>query len=110
MICSNIIMQGDEFFLPIKIKIDGENIDLNKINTIQFMIGDLVKYYKNDNSGEITYNQETNEFYFPLSQEETFNMSGSQEAQIRIKYESGEIQGANIGVINILYSKTKETI
>lgn len=110
MICSNIIMQGDQYVIPIKIKYNGNYIDVSNVTTIQIMIGELVKYYKQDGSGEISYNNETNEFYFPLTQEETFNMSGPQDAQIRIKFENEEIRGTSIGIISLTYSKIKEQI
>ncbi len=110
MICSKIIMQGDQYIIPITIKYNGDYIDITNVKAIQIMIGELVKYYKNDGVGEISYNNETKEFYFPLTQEETFNMSGSQDCQVRIKFENDEIRGTSIGAISLTYSKTKEQI
>lgn len=110
MICPKIIMQGDQYLLPVTIKYNGDNIDISKVSIIQLMIGNLIKYYKSDGIGEITYNEDKKEFYFPLSQEETFAMEGPQEAEIRIKFENEEIRGNNIGVISLGYSKIKEEI
>lgn len=110
MSCNPIIMQGDSYYLSFNITVNNEEIDLSTINSIQFVVGDLIKYYNNDDTGEVTYNDETKTFLFPLSQQETFNITGTVESQIRIKFTDNTIVGKYLGSINIQESLTEVEI
>ena len=46
MSCKNIIMQGDQYQVPFHITINNEDINLEEVSSIQFVIGNLIKYYK----------------------------------------------------------------
>lgn len=107
---SNIIMQGDQYSIAIKIKQNGNDINIENVVTIQILIGDLVKHWRNDGTGEVIYDENTHEFLYPVLQEETFAMEGDQDIQIRIRFTNGEIKGTPIGTISINYTKTKESI
>ena len=79
--CKTLIMQGDQYYLPFKIKVDGVKYD------------DTYKIFK-----------------FYLSQEETFNMRGYPDVQIRLKDTEGYVYGKRYGRINIQYSLSKEVL
>ena len=110
MECNNPIMQGDEYGIGFTIEQDNEGalLDIANVEAIQFTVDTLVKYYKDDDSGEVSYNINTNQFQFPLSQEETFNFDGDVECQIRIKFKNGKIIGKKIGTLDLQYSLTEE--
>ena len=110
MSCKNIIMQGDQYQVPFHITINNEDINLEEVSSIQFVIGDLIKYYKKDNTGTVIYNAEDKNFYFPISQEESLNLEGSQDSQVRVKFVNGIIQGKKIGNIDLMFSLTKEEV
>lgn len=112
MDCNNPIMQGDEYGIGFTIEQDdkGTLLDVNEVDTIQFTVDTLVKYYREDGSGEVSYNESVHEFQFPLSQEETFDFSGDVECQIRIKFKNGKIIGKQIGSLELQYSLTEEAI
>lgn len=105
--CRNLIMQGDQYLLPITIKYDGEYIDVDEVDVIQFTVGSLVKNYTNDLESVVQYDSEKHQFGFPITQTESFAMNGPQDCQIRIKFINGDIQGKAIGQIEIQFSKTK---
>ena len=64
------MIRGEQFYLPVSISQDGEELDLSKVSKVFFDIGeDISKYYGEE--GTVTYNESTKEFYVPLYQEET---------------------------------------
>ena len=111
MSCDKTIMQGDDYSISFTITDESDNlINLEEVERIQFVVGNLIKYYNSDGSGEVTYLQEEGIFSFPITQEESFNMAGEQECQIRIKFTSGRIVGKIIGELDIQLSNAKEIL
>ena len=110
MSCRNIIMQGDQYSVTINVRLNDEDIDIDTVDSIQFQLGDLVKYYHADGSGQITYDNENKWFVFPFTEEESFNFNGPVSTQIRIKSIDGSIIGQQGETINLIYSNTKEVM
>lgn len=110
MSCKNIIMQGDQYSITININFNNEVLDINTVDSIQFQVGNLIKYYKSDGSGQVTYDNENHCFVFPLTEEETFNFNGPASTQIRIKGVDGSIIGQQGESINLIYSNNKEVM
>ena len=61
----NLIMQGDELYIPFTIKYNNEYLKIEEVERIQFSVGELIKYYDKTNSEEVTYDEETHQFRFP---------------------------------------------
>ena len=98
------IMQGDQYAIVFTGTQDGAPLDLSKIEMIEFIVGKLRKTYP----GEVTAND--GKFYFPLTQEETFQFkSASQAVQIRVKFTGAEpvIIGTSIEGIRVSDSISK---
>lgn len=98
------IMQGDQYAIVFTGAQDGAPLDLSKIEMIEFIVGKLRKIYP----GEVTAND--GKFYFPLTQEETFQFkSASQAVQIRVKFTGAEpvIIGTSIEGIRVSDSISK---
>lgn len=98
------IMQGDQYAIVFTGTQDGAPLDLSKIEMIEFIVGKLRKIYP----GEVTAND--GKFYFPLTQEETFQFkSASQAVQIRVKFTGAEpvIIGTSIEGIRVSDSISK---
>ena len=110
MDCKNIIMQGDSYPIFLKISYKNEKLDLDRVDVIQICIGNIVKYWNFDGSGEITYDNENDRFLFEISQKESLEMSGSQEVQVRIKFIDEKVVGKIYGSISLQYSNNKEEI
>ena len=98
------IMQGDQYAIVFTGTQDGAPLDLSKIEMIEFIVGKLRKVYP----GEVTAND--GKFYFPLTQEETFQFkSASQAVQIRVKFTGAEpvVIGTSIEGIRVSDSISK---
>ena len=104
----NIIMQGDSYSITISIDFNGKPIDISTVDAIQFVVGDLIKYYKSDGSGEVSYDNDNKYFIFPISQQESFGFNGIVNTQIRVKGIDGSIKGKNGDPICLILSRTKE--
>lgn len=92
-----MLRQGDQYKIILKIEVNGEPMIMDQVELIEFSIGTLSKNWPL----EVTYNEEEKEFYFPITQQETFKMSKFENYQVRIKYSDGSIFGSNINKINI---------
>lgn len=98
------IMQGDQYAIVFTGTQDGAPLDLSKIEMVEFIVGKLRKIYP----GEVTAND--GKFYFPLTQEETFQFkSASQAVQIRVKFTGAEpvVIGTSIEGIRVSDSISK---
>lgn len=98
------IMQGDQYAIVFTGTQNGAPLDLSKIEMIEFIVGKLRKIYP----GEVTAND--GKFYFPLTQEETFQFkSASQAVQIRVKFSGAEpvVIGTSIEGIRVSDSISK---
>ena len=106
----NLIMQGDELYIPFIIKHNNEYLKIEEVERIQFSVGELIKYYNRTNPEEVTYDEETHQFRFPITQEESFEFSGSLKCQVRIKFTSGDIRGRVLGDIEVQNSENREVL
>lgn len=100
------VMQGDQYLIPITIVYDGEDPDLEAIDRIEFAIGHTVKYYPE----EVHYKEDTKEFMFPLTQEESFKMKATVPVQIRVHFTSGDVIGTPVGNVAIRDSISKRVL
>lgn len=108
MNCVRPIMQGDSYFIPIKIKVNGEKIDIEKVSKIQFVFGNLTKFFGTDS--EVAYNATEDLFFFPLTQEETFGFQGPQDLQVRVKFTDDTVVGRVYGKVDVMFGNTTEVI
>ena len=92
------IMQGDQYAIVFTGTQNGEALDLDKIELIEFIVGKLRKTYPD----EVTARD--GKFYFPLTQEETLGFkSAMQSVQIRVKFIGAEpvVVGVPLGGIRV---------
>lgn len=63
------IKQGDAYAVPIQVRLNGELINADDVEAVEFCVGDaLRKLYPED----VSYEPGNNTFYLPLTQQETF--------------------------------------
>lgn len=87
---------------PLPIKLCGEcgcqPIAIEEIEKVEFFVGGLQKNYP----GEVTFNGETGNFLFPLSQEETAGFSGSSiNTDALVYFKNGMVLGPRIDVVDV---------
>lgn len=101
------IMQGDEHPLRFKITADDEPIDLNDIEIVEIVIGNINKRYPD----YIYYDSAAGDFVFKLTQDMTFGLAGSQEMQVRVKFKnSGWVFGEKMEKLQVVPSNSKEIL
>ena len=99
------IKQGDQYALPVTIRLNGENVDTDDIEEVEFTLaGEIRKLYP----GEVEYSAADGCFYLPLTQAETFDFpaNASVSLDIRVKFRGGDVMGvqrmASIAVADAL--------
>lgn len=86
------IKQGDQYSVPIFIKLNGEAVDVSTVMEVEFTFGNgLRKIFPDD----VQYNSADDCFYVPLTQSETFEFpaDGSTTLDIRVKFVGGNVIG-----------------
>ena len=98
------IMQGDAYDIPVCINSGEGIITPATAASVEMTIGSITKKYP----GEIYF---ADQWYFPLSQQESFGLApGLHQVQVRVKFVSGEIVGADCGCMIVNASESKEEI
>lgn len=101
------IMQGDSYPVPVEITQDGVMVTPEIVDDVEITIGkDIRKLYS---TKDITFESDT--WYFLLTQQETFSMSGSYEVICRLKYPvTGYTHGIRIGNLSVTEIEQKEVL
>ena len=97
------MMQGDQYYIPIS----GTGFELAAVEYIEFVVGKLVKSYPKD----VSFNEANSVFLFPVTQAETFRMTGTQQTQARVKFKSSEdVIGVAMESIEVSRSLTRTVL
>lgn len=92
---ATVIKQGDEYGLPVTVKLDGVAINsetLYAIETVEFYLADNLMEYRADGSGNVTF--EGGDFVLPLTQKMTFALrSAPVPLDVRVKRIDGSVTG-----------------
>lgn len=104
---STRIMQGDSYKLAIEILDEaGKPVSSADVNDVEIVLGNMVKSYT---KGEIEAGDGV--WLFPISQEESLHLMPSKpNAQVRIKWSSGDVDGVKLDVSSVLESFSKEVL
>lgn len=62
------VVQGDSYAVPIKIKYQGQCVTPTDIDDVRIQIGYILKSYSDN---QLSFNEATNEWLYPLSQQES---------------------------------------
>lgn len=103
------IKQGDAYAVPVQVRLNGELINADDVETVEFCVGDgLRKLYP----GDVTYEPGNNTFYLPLSQSETFAFpaNGSVTLDVRVKFTGGDVIGVLRPDAFSVYDATSEVV
>lgn len=92
------IMQGDSYPIPIDITQDGVVITPEMVEDVEITVGSEIRKTLSD--GGVSY--DGGNWYFLLTQQETFSVSGNQEVVCRLKYPvTGYTHGIRVGFLNV---------
>lgn len=85
------IKQGDSYYLPVDITLDGEALDISLVECVEFCLDNMRKTYP----GKVVYDAQTETFRFPLTQRETFALKTGRAAtlDVRVKFANGDVVG-----------------
>lgn len=78
--------QNTDLTHEIKVKVDGQPLNINGVELVEFSFNDLIKIYP---STSVQY--ENDSFYIRLTQEETQRFEGAVAVQVRVKFVDGSI-------------------
>lgn len=96
------MMQGDEYSIGLKITMDGQPLEGEK--DVEVMIGGIRKLMS---AGDISFDSETGEYLVSVTQNETFIMRKEEPVKVRVLFASGEVIGADAGVLTVDKSNSK---
>ena len=86
-------LQGSSYELPIKVAdCSGNAINSEMVERASFTIGGITKEYGGDN-GEVWFNEDSQSWIVPLTEEETFKFTKSVDWQARFLFKSGKTDG-----------------
>ena len=103
------ICQGDQYLIKIHlVDTTDTTIPPTAVEIIEITVGNTTKRYPD---GDITYDNESERWLYPLTQEETFALRAMpRKAQLRAKTVDGNVYNANLGTINVDESLSKEVL
>ena len=106
------IMQGDSYPIPITLHQDGVILKPFMIEDLEVCVGDNLR--KTFLSNGVFFNEETMQWTFRLSQQDTFSMDeGVHDVYVRIKYlgqPESDVHGERIDRIRVIAGKSREVL
>ena len=98
------MMQGDSYRLPIQVTMNGDIVTLNMVEDVEVMLGSIRKTFLD---GSVSFDEIQEAWLVSLSQEDTFRLRGGANAQVRVKFLSGDVLGVDLGYVDVKSSVSK---
>ncbi len=98
------MMQGDQYRVSLHLTMNGEPVIGEVVENMEVMLGNL---RKTKADGSITYDALEQVWLISLTQEDTFLLRGNVKVTVRCKFGSGDVIGADLGMVNVLHSASK---
>lgn len=113
-----ILQEGNTYLLEIPLTVDGDPIEIEEVQLVEFMFDNVRKIYGSyeengeTKTGDVTYDGDEHKFNVPLTQEETFSLMGEAiiEYQARVKFNDGSVNGTVIQEGFVQRSLSKEVL
>lgn len=104
------IMQGDQYSIPIALKINGTLVAREAVSFVEVTVGKVLKTSGED--GGITFDDESGKWLLHLTQEDTFSLPPkSTSFQVRFKLVgSNDVLGTDLPPIGIIRSTSREVL
>ena len=98
------MMQGDAYNIYLTILNEsGEAITDADVSKVNITFGGTTKSYPD---GAVSYDD--GEWLYPVTQAQTIGMANVAELSVRVKYNTGDVEGAKIGNVYIIPTADKE--
>ena len=89
------MMQGDAYDIHLTlVKEDDTPITDADVSKVNITFGGTTKSYPD---GAVTYDADEGEWLYPVTQAQTIGMPPVAELSVRVKYNTGDVEGAKIG-------------
>lgn len=98
------MMQGDQYRLPMSVTMNGTAVTGEAVANVEVMLGSIRKTIED---GDIFYDPLQEAFLISLTQEDTFRLRGGVKVNLRCKFLSGDVIGADLGIVDISQSTSK---
>ncbi len=99
------IKQGNTYDVELTLELqDGTAVTDENAAVVEIILGNIKKYYP----GEVIYGDNVWTMY--LSQEDTFSLEGAETLTARVKLLSGDVGNADIGIVAVGKSNSKERL
>lgn len=96
--------QGSTLVIRIKLKIDGQPLDINVIESVEFVFGRVTKIYP------IDVKLLGSDFIVNFTQEDTMKMAEIIRYQVRVKFKDGQVKGSEMYTGKLKYSLSREIL
>ena len=101
------MMQGDSYSLAIEVlNVDGSQVTDADLSDIEITIGNMRK----TKAEGVTYDNGSGSWKFPLSQDESFKLPRRVKGQVRLVWNTGEVEGIPLGDIRVDESISREVL
>lgn len=101
------IQQGDQYAIPIDIKIGNTRITPENCTDVRVKVGKYMVSYDGGH-GDLFYNETDQKWCFPLTEEMSFNSSYSIGVQIGVCFNNGDYIYSDVQQIDVGSSMIKE--
>ena len=100
-----MIGQNTDLVHEIAVKVDGEPLDVSKVDLVEFSFDEMKKMYP---SADVNF--EGGSFFVHLTQEETQEFGDNVTVQIRVKFMNGNVVLSNRRTVPVNEALSKEII
>ena len=99
------IKQGDQYYIPILLKNGKTVITDNDVLVVEAILGGIRKTYPE----QILFSDGA--FQFPVTQQETFGLTdGTKHFEVRVKFNSGDVVGADADGVTVTLAESKTVL
>lgn len=102
------MMTGDAYTLPIQITLENGIAKASDFADVEVVIGNAIR--KTLQKEEISYDENEQVFYIPLTQAETFKLRGKRDVDIRLLFANGDVFGVRAGTLEHEESQSRTVL
>lgn len=102
------ISQGDQYAIPVQILLNDQPAGPGDFEDVEISIGSTSKRYSD--SG-LHYSESEKAYMFPVTQQETFKLCAApMKAEVRVKFENGDVIRAGLDTVEVAASISKAVL
>lgn len=102
------MMTGDAYELPIQITLKNGIASDDDFKDVEVVIGNAIR--KTLKEGGVRFDVNSNEFLVKLTQDDTFQLRGKRDVDIRLLFANGEVFGVKAGTLEHEESQSRTVL